>query len=188
MMDACLGGGELEVLGDPVCQANYFEQNTDYCATNLVCNTPVDVGGAVGNIQQWSDTWCENYSGDWVCSCYSGNTSSTITYLEDQSSPDVCLDTIGICASAVVDPSQPLSCEQRSQWAQPDYCNFELECSQERNIEGQRVEVSAWQTGFCQVSSGDQWDCSCGGSSGYFRVTGGSSWEACTLASSDCGL
>ena len=69
MMEACLGGGELEVVGDPVCRSDYLEQNQNYCGTNLYCETPVEFGGATGSIQSWSDAWCENYNDEWVCNC-----------------------------------------------------------------------------------------------------------------------
>lgn len=186
MMDACLGGGELEVVGQQSCATTYLEQYVDYCGTNYVCQTPVSVGGAIGNIQEYSEAWCENYSGQWACNCYADNTSSLITYLEPQVSPDVCIDAIATCGAAVFDPSLPAACTPRSQWAERDYCNFETECSQERAINGQRVEVSQWRSGGCTLVGIDQWECSCGNAGASIGIMAASGWDACSIASVSC--
>jgi hypothetical protein len=174
---------------EPVCQQTYSEGYDDYCSAAMECSREIELTNGVSiSSHEWRDVWCEGHD-DWVCECWAGNASMRIELAGEQETPELCNDMLGICASDALAPTGPVACQPRSQWADSDYCDVNLECAHSGTYEGQAVSIFNYQYAGCRRASESTWDCWCGTSgSEPFQLVSDGGWNACTQVADVCAL
>jgi hypothetical protein len=105
-----------------------------------------------------------------------------------QETPELCNDFLNICGSDALEPTGPVDCSPRYQWADRNWCDVELECGFPATLDGQQVEVFKYQYAGCENTDANTWECWCGnGASETFTVESDGGWDACSAVVDQCG-
>ena len=181
----CLAEPEPE-FSDSDCKPTFLEAGAGYCSSEVQCTEALKYEGIRVTRDEWRYVQCsDNMAQGARCDCQFNEGYLSFDLPESSVSSTLCTNVVAGCSGELVEPQGNPMCAQAFQSASQDYCNAELDCTQQALLGGepavlhQRVPVNCFQ------NASGTWLCDCP-LAGSFEVAEASAWDACISASELC--
>jgi hypothetical protein len=194
--EACGYVAELCSEGTPtgpsdaaMCTQGFTDSGPGYCGMDMECRRSVQVAdGVTAQTVEWRNAYCNEFGGTWSCDCWAGGQSARVELPSPQSNPGVCAEVVDLCGSASLLPSGPAECSPTFQSTDRSWCDVQLECTYSQILNGQEIDIIAYEHVGCERLDGNLWDCWCDGLAGVegFTITSDNGWETCSIAGDRC--
>lgn len=190
VLDVCTSGEELTFDGEPQCVTDYQSASNASCDLGIQCTQSAQLGeGVSATLSEYQSAYCSDNGGNWYCQCSQGGGYATFDYQNPPGGLDTCNSALGLCDSvADAVPEGPVECERTYQSANDQWCDAQIQCTQDAVIGDLTIGVHAEIWTNCEQTSDTSWACSCnaGNDSVSFEVESEDGWETCNVAAEMC--